>query len=202
MLAYGAVQQKDKNRKGVCNMSKVVIFLADGHEECEALIPADLLRRAGVEVVLASITGSLAVTGSHGIHVTADALAEEVDYNTVDLLFLPGGLPGTTHLGENALVCEKIRAFAAEGKKVSAICAAPSVLAAQGLLEGKNATSHPGFEDKLAGAKVTGHPVDVDGNITTGRGLGAAIPFGLSLVAQLVDQATADKIAAAIAYKE
>ena len=182
-------------------MSKVIVFLANGHEECEALIPADLLRRAGIEVVLASITGKKEVTGSHGIHITADALAEEVDYDSADLLFLPGGLPGTTHLGESALVREKLTEFAEKGKKVSAICAAPSVLASVGLLEGKNATSHPGFEDKLAGAKVTGHQVDVDGNVTTGRGLGAAIEFGLSLVAQLVDQETADKIAAAIAYK-
>ena len=98
----------------------------DGHEECEALIPADLLRRAGVEVVLASITGSLQVTGSHGIHVTADALAEEVTYADTDLLFLPGGLPGTTHLGESMLVKEKVLEFAAKGKKVAAICAAPA----------------------------------------------------------------------------
>ena len=181
-------------------MSKVVVFLADGHEECEALIPADLLRRAGVEVVLASITGSTAVTGSHGIRVTADALAEDMDYSGVDMLFLPGGLPGTTHLGESALVKEKVLEFAGQGKKLAAICAAPSVFGGLGLLDGKNATSHPGFEDKLGGANVTGHAFDVDGNITTGRGLGAALPFGLSLVAQLVGQETADKIAAAIAY--
>lgn len=181
-------------------MSKVVVFLADGHEECEALIPADLLRRAGVEVVLASITGSLEVNGSHGIRVTADALAEEVDYTDADLLFLPGGLPGTTHLGESALVKEKVLEFAGQGKKLAAICAAPSVFGGLGLLDGRNATSHPGFEDKLGGANVTGHAFDVDGNITTGRGLGAAIPFGLSLVAQLAGQETADRIAAAIAY--
>lgn len=181
-------------------MSKAVIFLAEGHEECEALIPADLLRRAGVEVVLASITGSTAVTGSHGIHITADALAEEVDLDSADLLFLPGGLPGTTHLAESELVKNAILSFHAQGKKIAAICAAPSIFGQLGLLEGKDATSHPNFEDKLTGANVTGHEYDVAGNITTGRGLGAAIPFGLSLVAQLVDQATADKIKNGIAY--
>ncbi len=179
---------------------KVVIFLAEGLEECEALVPADLLRRAGVEVVLASISGSKTVTGSHGISINADALAEEVDLASADLLFLPGGLPGTTHLSESALVKDAVLSYHQQGKKISAICAAPSIFGSLGLLEGKNATSHPSFEDKLTGANVTGHLVDVDGNITTGRGLGAAIPFGLSLVAQLTDQQTADKIKNAIAY--
>lgn len=181
-------------------MSKVIIFLADGHEECEALIPADLLRRAGVEVILASITGSTVVTGSHGIRITADALAEEVDLESADLLFLPGGLPGTTYLSESELVKKAVLSFYEQGKKIAAICAAPSIFGQLGLLKGKDATSHPNFECKLTGANVTGHEYDVAGNITTGRGLGAAIPFGLSLVAQLTDQETADQIKNAIAY--
>ncbi len=181
-------------------MSKVIVFLAPGLEECEALVPADLLRRAGVEVTLAAIGGDKLVTGSHHMTITADLLAEEADLSGYDALFLPGGLPGTTNLGESELVKKAVLSFHGEGKIISAICAAPSIFGGLGLLQGKNATSHPSFEDKLTGAHVTGHLVDVDGNITTGRGLGAAIPFGLKLVEQLVSREKAEQIATAIAY--
>ena len=181
-------------------MSKVVVFLADGHEECEALIPADLLRRAGIEVVLASITGKKEVTGSHGIHVTADALAEEVDYDSADLLFLPGGLPGTTHLGESALVREKLTEFAEKGKKVSAICAAPSILGELGLVKGHRATCYPGFETKMEGADCRGDGIITDRLISTGRGMGWAIDLGLELIKLLVSEEEAERIKAAIQY--
>ena len=181
-------------------MSKVIIFLAQGLEECEALVPADLLRRAGVEVTLAAIGGSRTVTGSHNIVIEADTLAEDAALSEYDALFLPGGLPGTTHLAESGLVKEAVLSFHKTDKIISAICAAPSIFGSLGLLEGKNATSHPSFEDKLTGAHVTGHLVDVDGSITTGRGLGAAIPFGLSLVQQLAGREKAEAIAKAIAY--
>ena len=133
-------------------MSKAVVFFAQGTEECEALLVVDLLRRAKVEVVVASASGSLQVTGSHGITLTADALAEDVDYSGVDLVVLPGGIPGTPNLAANQTVCDTVKAFAAQGKKVAAICAAPSILADLGLLEGKKATAHAAFQDKLAGA--------------------------------------------------
>ena len=101
-------------------MPKVIIFLAAGHEEGEALIPADLLRRAGVEVVNASITGDLYVTGSHALTVKADVLAEDVDLDSADMIFLPGGLPGTTYLGESELVKNAILSFHEKGKKIAA----------------------------------------------------------------------------------
>ena len=182
-------------------MSKAVVFFAQGTEECEALLVVDLLRRAKVEVVVASASGSLQVTGSHGITLTADALAEDVDYSGVDLVVLPGGIPGTPNLAASQTVCDTVKAFAAQGKKVAAICAAPSILADLGLLEGKKATAHAAFQDKLAGAAVLNQEVVVDGSITTSYGLGGAIPFGLELVRQLAGPDEAARIQKAIAYK-
>ena len=180
-------------------MAKAVVFFAEGTEECEALLVVDLLRRAKVEVLVASASGSREILSSHKVHITADALAEEVDYSDVNLVVLPGGIPGTPNLAANKTVT--CVAFAKAGKKVAAICAAPSVLAALGLLEGKNATAHAAFQDKLAGAHVLDAEVVVDGNITTSYGLGGAIPFALELVRQLAGEAEADRIRGAIAYR-
>ena len=182
-------------------MSKAVVFFADGTEECEALLVVDLLRRAKVEVIVASAMGRREVVSSHGIHLTTDAVAEDVDYSDVDMVVLPGGIPGTPNLAENKTVTDTCVSFAKAGKNVAAICAAPSVLASLGLLEGKNATAHAAFQDKLTGAVVHDEEVVVDGNITTSYGLGGAIPFGLELVRQLAGSAEADRIQNAIAYR-
>lgn len=182
-------------------MSKAVLFFADGTEECEALLVADLLRRARVEVIIASAMGRRALVSSHGIHLNADALAEDVDYSDVDMVILPGGISGTPNLAENKTVTDTCVSFARAGRKVAAICAAPSVLASLGLLEGRNATAHAGFQDKLAGAIVHDEEVVVDGSITTSYGLGGAIPFALELVRQLAGPAEADRIQKAIAYR-
>ena len=114
-------------------MSKAVVFFAEGTEECEALLVVDLLRRAKVEVTVASASGSREIVSSHKVHITADALAEEVDYSDVDMVVLPGGIPGTPNLAANKTVTDTCTAFAKSGKKVAAICAAPSVLASLGL---------------------------------------------------------------------
>ena len=182
-------------------MEKVCVFLADGFEEGEALIPVDLLRRAGAEVTIASISASLCVQGAHGICVTADTLAEGLPLEEYGMVVLPGGIPGTPNLAANKTVTDTCVSFAKSGKKVAAICAAPSVLASLGLLEGRKATAHAGFQDKLAGAEVLDTEVVVDGNITTSYGLGGAIPFALELVRQLAGQAEADRIQNAIAYR-
>ena len=113
-------------------MSKAVVFFAEGTEECEALLVVDLLRRAKVDVTVASASGSREILSSHKIRITADALAEEVDYSDVDLVVLPGGIPGTPNLAANKTVTDTCTAFAKSGKKVAAICAAPSVLAVDG----------------------------------------------------------------------
>ena len=119
----------------------------------------------------------------------------------VDMVVLPGGIPGTPNLAANKTVTDTCVSFAKSGKKVAAICAAPSVLASLGLLDGRKATAHAGFQDKLAGAEVLDTEVVVDGNITTSYGLGGAIPFALELVRQLAGQAEADRIQNAIAYR-
>lgn len=176
---------------------KAIVFLADGFEECEGLIVVDILRRAGVETVMASVMGRLDVDSSHHIMVKADALAEDVDYDTVDLIVLPGGRLGTENLGKSKVVTDKCRKFVAD-KLVAAICAAPSLLASLGLLEGKKATCHPDFEGHMAGAVLTRESVTVDGKIVTGQGLGASFAFAFTLVSMLVGSETADKIRKAI----
>ena len=188
-------------QEGADTMSKAVVFFADGTEECEALLVVDLLRRAKVEVIVASAMGRRELVSSHNIHLTADALAEEVDYSDVDMVVLPGGIPGTPNLAANKTVTDTCTAFARAGRKVAAICAAPSILASLGLLEGRNATAHAGFQDQLAGAVVHDEEVVVDGSITTSYGLGGAIPFALELVRQLAGPAEADRIQNAIAYR-
>lgn len=178
-------------------MKRAVVVLADGVEECEALLVVDILRRAKVEVATASITGSRDILSSHGIRFRADALAEDVDFGGADLLVLPGGLPGTTHLSESALVREQCLAFAKD-RLLAAICAAPSVLASLGILDGKPATCHPAFESRMGNALLTRQGVALAGNIVTGQGLGAAIPFTLALVAILADDGTARSVSASI----
>ena len=175
-------------------MAKVCVFTADGFEEIEGLTVVDLLRRAGAEVQMVSISNTKTVTGSHNIVLQADVLFEEADYSKMDLLVLPGGMPGTLHLGEHTGLCRLLQDFAAEGKKVAAICAAPSVLGALGILKEKKAVCYPGPETKLTGAQTGTQEVaremdtqqrSRDGNITTSRGLGTAIPFALELISQL-----------------
>ncbi len=181
-------------------MKKAVVFFADGTEECEALLVVDLLRRANVQVTVASASGRLELETSHGIRMTADALAEDLDYTDTDLVVLPGGIPGTPNLAANPAVTAAVTACAKAGKKVAAICAAPSILAQLGLLEGKQATAHASFQDKLAGAVLV-QEGGVDGNITTSYGLGGAIPFALELVRQLAGEQEAQRVQQAIAYR-
>ena len=180
-------------------MSKAVIFFADGLEECEGLLVVDLLRRAGTEVIIASVTGQRDILSSHGICLQADVLAEDVDYDSADIVILPGGLKGTENLSKSSFVRKKCMEFTAN-KKVAAICAAPSILASLGLLDGKCATVHPNFEDKMPGAHLTHAPVTVDGNITTGQALGVAIPFALELVLQLEGEEAVKKVSRGICF--
>ena len=178
----------------------VYMILGTGFEPMEAIAPCDILRRGGVEVQLAGIGGTLIEAG-HGVRVQADCRVEDLKLASTDMVILPGGIPGTPNLAENKTVTDTCVSFARAGKKVAAICAAPSVLASLGLLEGRNATAHAGFQDKLAGAIVHDEEVVVDGSITTSYGLGGAIPFALELVRQLAGPAEADRIQKAIAYR-
>lgn len=163
-------------------MSKISVFMADGSEEVECLAIVDVARRAGIEVQTVSVSGELVITSSHGVRITADTLFEEADFESSDVLYLPGGLPGTENLYAHKGLCELLRRFAAEGGRLAALCAAPSVLGRLGLLDGRTATCHPGWEDKLGSADYTRRGIVTDGNITTGRGVGFAIDMGLELV--------------------
>lgn len=183
--------QSDKMAK------KAIVYLADGFEETEALAPVDLMRRCGVEVTLISINQTKTVTSSHGIIITADqTLAESLP--TYDLLMLPGGMPGTSNLNANEIVRSEILRANDNKKIVAAICAAPMILGQLGLLKGCDATCFPGFEQYLEGANVTGKAVAVSGNKITGIGAGAALTFGVELVAALLGREVADNVASQI----
>ena len=181
------------------NDKKVIVFMADGMEMCECLLTVDILRRAGVNVTTASVTGNCEVLSSHQVRITADTLAEDADYDTADMIVLPGGRIGTENLLANETVRRECVAFVRE-KYAAAICAAPSVFAGLGLLEGIPATCHPDFEGKMRGAALTHEPVTVSGRIITGRGLGATMDFALCLATILTNKETADRIAASICY--
>ena len=182
-------------------MSKIGILLSDGCEEIEALCTVDVMRRAKLSIVLISITGELQITGSRNIRFLAEELFENVNFEELDGVVLPGGMPGTNHLREHAGVNRIIKKFAADGKLVAAICAAPSVLGAAGLLNGKEATCHPGFEASLTGAEVvTGVTVVRDGNIITSRGMGTTIDFALEIVRYLSDEATVYEVKKHLVY--
>lgn len=175
-------------------MTKVAkIFLAEGFEETEALVPYDILRRGGVDVSLVSVSGSENVQGAHGVPVGArEALTEAAA--EADLLMLPGGMPGTLNLGASETLRGIIAKAAESGKVIAAICAAPSVIGEMGLLNGRKATCYPGFEDKLTGARCGGESVVKDGNFITGIGPGASFEFGFALLAELEGEAAARRV--------
>ena len=179
---------------------KLAICMADGCEEIEGLTVVDLLRRAEIVVDMVSINADRRVTGSHGIAFEADTTAASADWSAYDGIILPGGMPGTTNLKQNAFVRKAVQDYDRAGKLVAAICAAPTVLADCGVLQGRAATCYPGLEDQLAGAETSPDPVVIDGHIVTSRGVGTAIPFALALVACLKDRKTADELSGKIVY--
>ena len=180
-------------------MKKVAILAAPGFEEIELMAPLDILRRLNMDVVLAGVQSDKVVS-THEVTVSTDTMLDKLHADKLDALILPGGA-GSWVLRDTPEVIHLVKKMHEAGKLVAAICAAPSVLASLGLLEGKNATAHAGFQDQLAGAIVHDEEVVVDGNLTTSYGLGGAIPFALELVRQLAGQAEADRIQNAIAYR-
>ena len=182
-------------------MSKVCIFFAEGYEEIEALTVVDLLRRAGIDTQMVSVTGKKAVTSSHGITVQMDTLFEEVNLEEADMLVLPGGMPGTKNLEEYGPLMELVDSFNSQGKYIAAICAAPSILGHRGILEGRRACSFPDFESHLLGAEVTKKPFEISGHIITGRGMGCAVDFGLAIVGKLQGKEAAETLADKIVYE-
>ena len=163
-------------------MGTVYVFLADGFEEMEAFASVDVLRRAGMPVQMISVTEDEIVRGAHDIPVLCDKNIANCDFYDAGLILLPGGLPGATTLAECEDLHKLILDFAAAGKPMAAICAAPMVLGKLGVLKGKKATCYPGFDKYLEGAEYTGALVEQDGNIITGKGPAAALPFALAVV--------------------
>ncbi len=180
----------------------VYILLAPGFEEAEALVPADLLRRAGIETALVGVSGN-EVTGSHQITVKADLTLDRADPEGAELVVLPGGGLGVENLGKSSEVERFVRRAAERGVPLAAICAAPTLLARYGLLEGRRAVCYPGMEDKLAGARACPDwSVVEDGPVTTGRAAGSAFDFGLKLVERLAGRAKAEEVRGGVHYGE
>lgn len=164
------------------------VFLAEGFEEIEALSPVDILRRGGVSVKTVGIGGKV-VTGSHGIPVTCDITEEEVKPEEIDMMILPGGVPGTPNLSKSLTVQEGLAYAAQENLWIAAICAAPSVLGENGILHGRKYTCYPGCEnDEKYHGTYTGAPLQQDGKLITANGAGNAFLFGLFLLAAFVGE--------------
>ena len=181
-------------------MKKICVFLAEGFEEVEALTAVDVCRRAGIDVTTVSITGEKLVTGAHAVPVQADRLFEDVDYDSMDGLVLPGGMPGTKYLQEHEGVNRLVKQFASGGKLTAAICAAPSVFGNAGILKGIPATVYPGCETE--GVNWTGAAVEVSGNIITGKGPGLAAKFALALVSYLTGEEKAREVSRGMLIEE
>lgn len=182
-------------------MKNIGIFFAEGYEEIEALTVVDMCRRAGINIQMVSVTGERKVTGSHKIGVEMDMLFDEVDFDVLDMIVLPGGMPGTRNLEAHTGLMACVEAFNREGRGIAAICAAPSILGHKGLLKGRKACSYPGFEKDLEGAEVVFDSVAVSEHVITSRGMGCAIDFSLAIIGKLCGEEKAQELAKAIIYQ-
>ena len=172
----------------------IYMFIAEGFEEIEALLPLDLMRRAKLDVTTVGV-GAQEITGAHGITVKTDITEVSFDANTsYDMVFLPGGMPGTLNLAKSETVIKAIETAKKHDKYIAAICAAPSILGDMGLLASKQAVCYPGFEDRLTSAIIPNAKVVLDGKILTAKGLGAAMEMGLKIVEIFRGKAVADEL--------
>lgn len=177
----------------------IYMFLAEGFEEVEALAPLDILRRANADVVTVGVTGDY-IKGAHDIVVKADIALADVEREKIEALILPGGLGGTNNM-DNSSEVKNLVQYASDNKKlVGAICAAPSILGKMGLLEGKEATCYPGFEDTFKGGKYIKQSVVKCDNFITSDGMGSAYKFGFEITSALFGNEVAEKIKEQIQY--
>lgn len=193
-----AAPKKEGERK---LMSKIAVFFAEGYEEIEALAVVDICRRCQITVDMVSVYGEKSVKSSHDILVEMDKTFEEADFSEYDMLVLPGGKLGTENLEAHQGLMEQIDSFYREGRKIAAICAAPSIFAHRGILKGRNACCHPSFESHLEGAHVTTGPVEISDHVITSRGMGTAVDFGLAIAGILCGEDKAQEIAKSIVYR-
>ena len=174
-------------------MKKVVLFLADGFEEVEAITPADFLRRSGIDLILAGVTGKT-VTGAHGIKIECDVEVSEI-IGELDGVIIPGGMPGASNIAKDEKSLKIIQAALESEILVGAICAAPAVvLGSNGLINGRNFTCYPGFENSFNGAFFSEKRVVIDNNLITSRGPGTAAEFSESLIEYLCGPEQRDMI--------
>ena len=182
-------------------MSRVLIPLATGFEEIEAVTNIDVLRRASIEVVTISLN-SLDVKGDHGIPIIADQRIDQIDVDDFDAIVLPGGMPGAGNLRDNQKILDFVRKIYDKGGLVAAVCAAPIVLEAARILEGKKATSYPSFSDEMSSCKYLEDRVVKDDNIITARGPGVALEFALEIVKYIKTESDAKELKEAMIVKE
>lgn len=177
----------------------IYIFLAEGFEECEALAPLDILRRAGIEVKTVGV-GAKTVTGAHGIPVVCDIEDFCAVTDNLKGIILPGGMPGTLNLDKSDIVQNFVDFANNNGLLIGAICAAPLILGRKNILKGKKATCFTGFEDELIGAVVLNSPVVSDENIITAFGAGAAFDFGFCIISYLLGEEAAEELKKQMRY--
>lgn len=177
----------------------VYILLAPGFEEAEALVPADLLRRAGIQTALTGVEDQM-VAGSHDIAVRADRVIAQVDLRDAEMIVLPGGGHGVQNLREHPAVAALAQEAVDRGIPLAAICAAPTLLGEWGMLKGRRATCYPGMEEKLTGGQAEDASVVADRNLITGRAAGSAFEFGLALIRALAGAEKAEEVRHAVHY--
>lgn len=174
---------------------RVLVILAPGNEESEAVIPIDIMKRANLEVTIAALNSSLVVQGAHNISITAEVLVDNCNSSDYDAIFLPGGMPGTINLLENSKVISLIKEFDNDKKLISAICAAPRVLGHAAILRDRKFTCFPGAESYINSGNYCSDSIVVDENIITGKAMGVAHIFALKIVETLTDIKISKKIA-------
>jgi len=170
---------------------KVMVPLANGFEEIEALVVVDVLRRANIMVDTIGVIGSV-IEGAHGVRVMVDKTLNQISDNEYDAIILPGGSPGYQNLGRSSKLMDIVKNFNKQGKLIGAICGAPTILAKEGLLDDKKATVYPGYEKMLSYPR--GNSVVIDDNIITSQGPGTAIEFALKIVEKLLDKNTSERL--------
>ncbi len=184
-------------------MKRVILFLAEGFEEVEALTAVDYLRRKDIFVDTVAITEEKKVKGAHDIVVLADKTMDDIkDIDSYDAVIIPGGLPGATNLRDNAQVIDIVKKIEKNGKLVAAICAGPIVLERAGVIHGKNITSYPGFEDELISGVYIDDNVVRDCNIITARGPALAVDFAIEIMKYLLGEEKAQELKKDILYKK
>ena len=182
-------------------MKKVGVFFGTGYEEIEALTVVDLLRRVNIDVQCISIDNQKQVMGSHNINVDMDAGINDIDFDSLDMIVCPGGMPGTKNLEACDALTQQVKRFYENGKLIGAICAAPSIFGHMGLLKGRKACIFPGMEAELTGAEVVYDDVVQSEHVITSRGMGTAIAFGLKIIENLLDMETAEALGKKIVYQ-